>query len=142
MIGDLQTGRDAIFDALAARAALVAEIGGADNPRIAQEVAEQGASFPLVLIQALPSPDDSRTASNDRIFANSLFRVVGCLDQRNLAGLTTIASEIDAALHNQSYVISGHRVLSATRLRPYQRSYEQDGIAYSMSGGDYELLIQ
>lgn len=143
MSEELETGRQSIFDALAAITAITDAIGGATNPRIYQDIAEQGSDFPLVLIRTLPASDDSQSASGDCIFANANFRVVAVNNTRSFASISEVAASIFTTLHLKHFPnVNGGRVLYGRRIRPYSRSYEIDGIHYVESGGDYQLQIR
>lgn len=140
MIGDLQAGYDAIFNALAAVTAITDRIGGASLPRIYSEIAEQGVSYPLILIQTLPSGEDTKNASSQRIFSNGNFRVIGVAKGRRYDA--TLKTEIDGAIDLESFVIGSNRVMSISRVREYRRVFVDAGIHYAWGGGDYKVTIK
>jgi hypothetical protein len=143
MVGNLHAGFNAIYDALAAVSAITAVIGGAVNPRIYQELAVQGDSFPLILIQTLPSADDSKNASSERIFANGNFRVVGVVKARRFDDASeTLKTEIDTAIDLRSFVLGSNRIMSITRTKEYRRLMVDVGIYYAWAGGDYKVTIK
>jgi hypothetical protein len=143
MIGDLQAGHTAIYSVLKAVTAITDRIGGAVNPRIYSEIAQQGVEFPLILIQTLPSREDSKTATGmERIFANGNFRVVAVARARRYEN--ALKTAIDAAIDQQSYVVGDNRVMSISRTREVLRMPPpgSDGIQYAWAGGDYSVTIR
>jgi hypothetical protein len=143
MIGNLHAGFNAIYDVLAGVSNITTLVGGAINPRIYQEIAVQGDPFPLILIQTLPSRDDTKNASSERIFAIGNFRVVGVVKARRFDNASeTLKTEIDTAIDLQSFVIGDNRILSITRMREYRRLLVDGGIYYAWAGGDYKVTIK
>jgi hypothetical protein len=141
MIGDLQAGHTAIYSVLKAVTAITELIGGAVNPRIYSEIAQQGVEFPLILIQTLPSGEDSKTATGmERIFANANLRVVGVAKARLFDNI--LKREIDAAIDRQSFVVGDNRIMSITRTREYRRLLVDVGLHYAWAGGDYSVTIR
>jgi hypothetical protein len=142
MIGDLQAAHTAIYTALKAVSAITEEIGGATNPRIFSEIAEQGKAFPLILIQTLPSRDDSKTATGmERIFANANLRIVGINKSRLFNAV--LKTEIDAAIDRQSFLIGDNRIMSISRDKEYRRMLvDTAGVTYAWAGGDYSVTIR
>lgn len=140
MIGDLHAGYLAIWNVLAGTSAVTTIVGGSSNPRIYAEIADPAATFPLILIQTLPSREDTKNASSQRIFANGNFRVVGVAKERKYQ--TVLKAAIDAAIELQSRVVSDNHVMTISRISEYRRMFVDNGIHYAWNGGDYRVTIK
>src|ERR1044072_6124898 len=140
MIGNLHSARQAIFDALAANTTLCNLIGGATNPRIYQQVAEQDAPFPYVVIRFLPSPDDNKNASADVIMAQPFVDVFAEHDSRSFSKANAISVQIETSLTGLRAVVSGNRIMTAIKRKQITDTIPVNGINHVRDGISYQLL--
>jgi hypothetical protein len=142
MIGNVQAGRNAIFDALAANATLCALIGGDENPRIYQEIAEQSDPAPYVIIRLIPYEDDPKTANARVIFSRPIFDVFGAVEIRNFEVANAIGVEINNSVEGLRIVFGDNYVMGAEKVRQIQGQEINNGITYAKDGVRYRLTIQ
>ncbi len=130
-----------IYSKLSADSQLAALVG----TRIYQRQADQGVSYPYVVILKL-SGTDSNTISGDRVMANLLFLVKGVTEGNNAGNaLESINARIDALLQksrNQS--VSKGQILACTRESDFEllENDPKSAKQWLHLGGSYRLLVQ
>lgn len=104
--------------------------------------APQGAVFPLIKIQFVSAPVDTRQSSIIRIFARPMFLVTAVLDKRSYKDIRPIVDRLDTLLHGAKGSGLGGTVLTLYREIPFQRAVVEGGVTHSESGGYYRAVTQ
>jgi hypothetical protein len=127
--------RSWLYQTLANDATLTPLIGR----RIYSGRAEQGATFPYVIVQLLSPGNDLIVVGSARIWSDMLWLVKAVNRGTSTAALEPIADRIDALLHAKSGTVVGGVVHVAVRERPHELPERTDGVDYVNLGGEYRV---
>lgn len=100
------------------------------------DAAPGSTEFPCIVF-SLSAADDTVAVGNERLLTNPLYLVRAVDRGAGYSGAEIVAAAIDAAIHD----VSDGNVLCSGREKPFQRSYEIDGVTYYERGGYYRLRI-
>ncbi len=127
-----------LYTTLAADATLAALVG----TRIYEDIGPEGAGYPRIVFQMQSPGSDTLGVGARRVWTPLLYIVRGIVqDDRYTSDLETIATRIDALLHDRQVEVTNGRIKSY-RERPFRRPERTDETEYRHLGGEYRLLTQ
>ena len=120
-----------------------ATITGIMSTRIYRDAAPQGAIMPCIVFQLQSPGNDLNGVGGRRIYNASQWTVKAIAQGGEYSGnLNTLATRIDALLHDKHSAVGSDGQVWCVRLRPFQMPEIDNGIQYRHSGGVYEITAQ
>lgn len=138
MSTELSKASTYIYSKITTDATLSAAVG----TRVYEDAADKNTAYPCVVFSCT-APDDSVSVGGVTVKSDLDYtiRVIGQRSQTansSYALIDAIAERIKTVMHHTS---SGD-ILSCTRIRPFNRSYEVNGVRYFERGGIYRIMVQ
>jgi hypothetical protein len=135
-----------LYSTLAGDPALAALLGGAGDPRVAEDVAPPEWGYPLVVFQHLSPDDDARTAAGaSRILTSGLWAVRAITEGMSYDPLAPIAQRAGELLHaaaGPAPAVEGYTAwVESVRVQPIRYPTEERGKQYRHLGGLYRLTV-
>jgi len=133
MSTELSTAATHIYSKITGDATLAAAVGN----RVYEDAAPSKTVYPCIVFSCI-TPNDSVSVGGVTIKSDLDYTIKVVGQNSSYALIDPVAARLKAVLHHSE---SGN-VLSCIREKPFNRSYELNGVQYHERGGIYRIMIQ